>query len=1252
MVCNGGSSETASIQLPIHLDQLRLKTGSLKGQEWATGVSKGELRGLRGAYAQVQMLGKDGDVVLNVDNMRFIDLANDQGSSSSASQSGKAYSSPYNRLVWRPDIRTLNTAQINTVLSDKTGTFTRLSKIFDLLGHADPDLRILQVGTEEGAAGQAILQTLTGSKGIKRYREYVMSYASKAQLPSEKSEFRDVNHALLDMEEDPLDQGFNPIYDVVVSVRAVQGSEKAQRFLENCKKLLRPGGTLVLLEPSEINWEAPVVQAGLELSAMVAADTDSTLLLATLPHQEAQPEDRSSLIHLLHGTSGMPLLLDRMAHELKGRGLSTKIMGLEDAKSIPAKSRVIAFLDQENLLLDADQHRIELFQHLAANAASMVWLTSCGIVKARNPDAAFVSGLLRTLGTENPSSQFLFMDIDADNFQPPEPEQELDDLVRCIADQELGLHAESSEANRDRAWQDGCMWISRLVPDDNLHDYADAVPAPDDQELELVPLSSQGPLKAAFRTPGILTSLYFKPYVELLKPLQKHEIDVKVLAVGLNWKDLGLCTGRFDLNNFSNEYVGIVTRRGAEVAHVAVGDRVYGMGKGHFGNYTRVPAAIAQRLPFEVDTVDAATMPLVYMTAVYAFEHVTRLRKGQKVLIQSASGGLGLAAIQLAQAKGAEIYATVGNAEKACFLTDEMGIPPTRIFSSRDQADVQRMINATLHGGFDVILSNAQGDMLYESIKSLAPLGHLIDVGRMDVTGSKNVALELFQKSASFTSFDLGLVIDRDLELAGELMQSVHEHFTAGRIRPVRPHTTFDISQLDQALLRFSKGTHIGKLVVTYLDAESMVKKHDSVAPVSFDPEARYILVGGLSELGRSIVRWMSERGARDMVVWSRSGSKNVNAESSALIQDLARSGVSVRPVTCDVSNLEQVKQAVQDASSDRPVRGVFNYAVSYQDIGFDKMTAEMFHGGMAAKVIGSRNLHEATLSMPLDFFTMVSSFGTVVAFPTQSTYLAANNWMEYFARYRRRCGLPASTVSLGFIADVGPLAGDVATVNLVTRAKIELVTAAQVLRMLEPGFKTSVSQSGEHQQWFGQSDDPLSEANIVTGCDPAVLATMKREEPKGLAGLIPRWHRDARALLILRAVDDACRHHAGSDAAKALGDNAADLSPTAQLRQQFQAMLHRLNEKSSDEVEVAKALAFVMQAIRDTVAGMLFIDPSAVNVTGTIADHGIDSLLAAEFRNWLQGAFGKNISMLDLMDARTRIDTLAQSILEGAVEA
>ena len=415
-------------------------------------------------------------------------------------------------------------------------------------------------------------------------------------------------------------------------------------------------------------------------------------------------------------------------------------------------------------------------------------------------------------------------------------------------------------------------------------------------------------------------------------------------------------------------------------------------------------------------------MPLVYMTAVYAFEHVTRLRKGQKVLIQSASGGLGLAAIQLARAKGAEIFVTAGTAQKTRYLTEQVGIPSTHVFSSRDFTDLKRMIRATQNGGFDVILSNSQGHMLYESIKVLAPLGHLIEVGRLDVTASKNVALELFQKSASFTSFDLGLVIERDVELGRELIQSVDEYYTAGRIGPIRPYTASDISQLGETLLHFSKGTHIGKMVVSYQDLNSMIRKHKPVTPTQFDPEACYILIGGLSDLGRSIVRFMCDRGARNLVVWSRSGPNNLSPEAQILIDELAAKRVRVQSVACDVSNHEQVIRAVQDANSDHTVRGVLHFALSYHDISFDKMTAGMFHKGMAAKVVGTKNLHEATASSPLEFFTMISSLGTVYAFPTQGTYVAANSFLEYFARYRRRCGLPASTVSLGFISDLGAL--------------------------------------------------------------------------------------------------------------------------------------------------------------------------------------------------------------------------------------
>lgn len=1263
MACNGGQAETGSVQLPIHLDQMRFKLGGLQDRQWATGLAQGELRGMRGAYAQLQMLGEKGDVILHVDNMRFIDLANEQQSSSTVDQARKAYSSPFNRLVWRPDIRTLRKEQCSAVFrasEDQTGTFPQLSKIFDLMGHANPDLRILQLrASSDLGASQSILKTLVGSNGIKRYRDYHMTDISQDLISVSRSEFRDVNYSVLDIEKNPLEQGLQPIYDVVLSVNALHTSPSIQQALENCEKLLRPGGKVVLLEPSEKNWDEALPKAGFKSGGeLILNEHDSTLMMCTGRGAEKQPDGRSPVVHLLHGAKGAPALLNHLAQEFERRGLSTKSIRFDDARDVLLpNSRVVAFLEGENLLLGADQHRIGLFQHIAATTDSMVWLTSCGIVKGRNPDGAFVSGLLRTLGSENPAGQFLSVDIDANDFQPSD--KELGELVHCLVDQELALHSESGDdgVNREFAWQDGCLWVSRIVPDGNLQGYAEAITTPDDRELEMVPLSTQGPVRAAFGTPGILTSLYFRPYLELLQPLPKDSIEVQVLAVGLNWKDLGLCTGRFDQNNLSNEYCGVVTKRGTKVSHVEVGDRVYGMGKGHFGNYTRVPAAPARKLRPDVDAVEAATMPLVYMTAVYAFEYVTRLRKGQKVLIQSASGGLGLAAIQLARAKGAEVFVTAGTAEKTLFLTEQMGIPSTHIFSSREVTDIKRMVRATQNGGFDVILSSSQGHMLYESIKALAPLGHLIDVGRLDVTSSKNIALEVFQKSASFTSFDLGLVIERDVKLGGELMQSVDEHYTAGRIGPIRPYTVSDISQLGQTLLRFSKGTHIGKMVVSYQDPNSMIRQQKSVTPAHFDPEARYILIGGLSGLGRSIVRFMSDRGARNLVVWSRSGPNNLSPEAKALIDELAAKSVRVQTVTCDVSNREQVMRAMQNASSDRTVRGVLHFAVSYQDVSFDKMTAEMFHEGMAAKALGTKNLHEATASLPLDFFAMVSSFGTVYAFPTQSTYLAANNFLDYFARYRRQCGLPATTVSLGFISDLGALTQDTVTVNLFARTKGQTVTGSQVLRMLEPAFVSHNDHHDAHQQWLGQSQDPLSEANIVTGIDPAVLAVMKQEEAKvaktsSSPGSTPRWYRDARVSVMLRALDDAWRYQAG-DAAKNMQDldNVADESPTSQLRRQFQMSINtiRKQDSGSKTEEYPTTVAFVTDAIRATVAGMLFTDPSAINVANTVADHGIDSLLAAEFRNWLHGVFGSNISMLDLMDARTKIDTLAQRIVNEA---
>ena len=1405
IACHGGQAEkTSTAFVPIHLNQLYLKHGN--GQDWGTAIAHGELRGLRGAYAKLQLLSQNGDVVLDIDSLRCISYSE---SRSSNNVQTRAFTSPFTRLVWRPDIRTMNNQQcrelfpppqenvsrvpyfdsihsianliivdihktfassgtgpnpsgnlghflswikrevegdrteliimakqlsshgrlqklqelysktdhiievqmmkrlhenmeeilneqktgVEVLLEDglltalyesgffMTGAYPQLFNLIDSLGHANPNLSILELGAGTGGATRVAMRALNGPNDIKRYGTYTFTDLSPGFLTAAReamSDFHDMKFSVCDIEQDPFEQGYEPVYDVVMASQTLHATASISKTLANCARLLKPGGKLVLVENTQItimgslllgtltgywhgisdgrvdapfirleSWNSALLKAGFSGAELVLDDypqphnTTTTLMSTFLPkaadEEKPSSDKKTSEVQLLHGIGGAPPLLGHLARELKRRGISSKAGTIDSAlDTVSQNSRVLAFIDGENLLVDADEHHLKLFQHLVRSTASLVCITSCGMVKGRNPDSALVAGLLRTIGTENPAGRFLSIDIDAENFDIAD-----NNLVRCVADQELALQHQIRGDSEDHelVWQDGCMWVSRFVPDVGLQEYSELTKTPMSRGTEMLALDSQGPVRAAFETPGVLSSLYFKPYTELWQPLPQDWIEVKVAAVGLNWKDLGLSSGRFDGNNLSSEYSGVVTKTGADVTDVSVGDHVYGMGRGHFGNFTRVPAIFAQRLRLSDDLVEVATMPLVYMTAVYAFDHVSHLKKEQKVLIQSATGGLGLAAIQIAQSKGAQVFATVGTAEKARFLTETMNIPSSRIFSSRDLSDLPRAVAMTQNRGFDVIISTAKGDMLYESVKALAPLGHLIDVGRMDVLDAKTIGLELFQKSANFSSFDLGLVLDSDPVLGGQLMHAVNEHYRAGHIAPIRPFSATDISQLDQVLLGFSKGTHIGKLVVTFQDPDSLVRMMSPAPAARFDPGARYVITGGLGGLGRSMIMWMSDRGAQDLLVLSRRGASS--PEAQRLIETLAARGVSVRPVRCDVSDRKQVIRVIDEASSDRPIKGVVHSAVSYQDLTFDKVSIERWQESLAAKVLGTKNLHEATASLPLDFFVMTTSLESVYALATQSAYTAANNFQDSFARYRKRCGLPASTASFGFINDIGSLSADSTTVDMFARNKALTITEPQFLSLLEPAFLNN-EQAKAGPQWIGEQHDPLSAAGFVTCLDPAAMAAKKRDEAAaGLpSGSTPRWYSDGRVSLIMRAFDDAMRHTGDSTAQAADRDGK---SAVACLRREFDEAV-----KKADPEDRAKTVTLVTGAITTAVAEMLFVDATGVNPAKTVADHGVDSLIAAELRNWFLLALGTNVSMLDLLDAHTSISALGANIVNA----
>ena len=1396
----GGQVEKAhALFVPAHLSQLYIKSGIRN--DWGRAIVQGSIQGPRSAYAQLQMMDSSGDVFLEVESMRFTRFK--ELKFTEDSQSRQPFSSAFTRLVWKPDIRSLNNRQIRELfppkenpegvalletidmlcglvifaiyeevgLGDKgpcpkgdikdwltwmkriveedqrpnivevrkmapeerqqliqrlyheagdspeakaamllyehageilnerktgidvlvtnnllsqlyeighafAGSHSQLFNMMDCLGHANPNLRILEVGAGTGAATRVVMKALVGSNGIKRYADYTFTDVSPAFLTPAidmLSVYRDVHYSVLDIAQDPLKNGYEPVYDVVLACEAIHATANMDQTLAHCRSLLKPGGKLILVETIHVRillgllygaltdywqsdgrtegpfmnlqtWEKRLRGNGFSgpdwvLDDYPAPHTTTSVLVSTRVEASETAnhgqfaEQEAGLIYLLHDALGEPPFLRQLATEFERRGAKCKSIPIHRAiEAVPPYARVVAFLSSKSDLFDPDEWRLKCFQHLA-ESKSMIWLTPGGMVKGQNPRGAFMAGLLRVIATENPAGRFLSINIEGATF-----ERSSDDLVRDIVSNEFVLQTERREEgciDTELTWQDGCMWISRVVPDAGLGEFSETFQTPTRQGFQMLPIDKPGPIRASLEATGILNSLYFRPYTELLQPLPDDYIDVEVAAVGLNRRDVAITTGRSILasSNLSSEYAGVVTQVGRNVAGLSVGDRVYGLGRGQFGNHERVPAVLAQKLQPTDDFIEAATMPLVFMSAVYVFEYLVQLKKGDKVLVQSASSGLGLAAIQIARNRGAEIFATVGTSDKVSFLTKVLEIPADHILPSRDPESLTRVAKTIGNGGFDVILSTvAEGDSLYQLLKALAPMGHFIEVGRVDALKSKQLGLDFFQKNASFSSFDLNRVVDNDTELGSQLMKTVNEHYRMGRIAPIRPLSIFDVSELDQALSSFSEGTHIGKVAVSFRNPSSIVKVLRQPQSATFDPEARYIITGGFGGLGRSIIKWMVDRGAQNFVLLSRRGSTTMAAQ--VFLDDLKTRGVHIEAIVCDISKQEDIVQAFKTISTtDHPVKGVVNAALSLSDLSFNKLTYDQWCSGFAAKTRGLINIHEATIALPLEFFVMITSTESIWAPPTQAAYIAANEFQTYFARYRRRLGLPASTVSYGFVVDVGSDFRDTShgTEAMYARNQVSTMTEHEALAALELAFHDVQNLS----PWIGQQQDPLSASTIFTCLNPIELAVMTSSNE-------PRWHRDGRVSLIIRAMNDA-RRHALAEAEDGF-DVEADKSAsgTARVRRAFENAI-----KAGPDAR-ATILELVTDSIRKAIADMLFMTPESVNLGKSVADHGVDSLISVQLVNWFHEGLGATLK--DVLDSQISIQMLAEQTVDDAL--
>ena len=499
------------------------------------------------------------------------------------------------------------------------------------------------------------------------------------------------------------------------------------------------------------------------------------------------------------------------------------------------------------------------------------------------------------------------------------------------------------------------------------------------------------------------------------------EVEIEIAAAGLNFRDLMKALGIYPLKegevaSLGDEFSGTITRVGPGVRKVAPGDRVMGsaLGGGGFSSHLLLPAEFVWQIPATLPFAEAASIPVVFGTAYHALYTLARLRRGETVLIHAAAGGVGLAAVQLAQQIGAVVLATAGSDEKRAYLRS-LGVAHAMDSRTLDFAD--ETMRFTGGRGVNVVLNSLAGAFQQKSLAICAPHGRFVEIGKRDLFENKGLPLAAFQRSLSFFTFDLPAVMTSGRAEKRVLAKFLEEGFARGKLKPI-PCTKFAACDAVAAFRLMQSAQHTGKIVL-----EFDPKHPPEVLPEFWpSPEGTYLITGGLNGFGLATARWLADRGAMHLALVSRRGAPT--PQDAPVIEQMRARGVSVATIAADVADPEALKRALRDLKKIAPpLRGVFHAAMVLRDRAITEMTQEDLGAVLAPKAKGAWNLHEQTRKLPLDCFVSFSSLSSLIGSPGQANYAAANGFLDALAHYRRAEGLPGLSINWGQISDVGIVA-------------------------------------------------------------------------------------------------------------------------------------------------------------------------------------------------------------------------------------
>ena len=770
--------------------------------------------------------------------------------------------------------------------------------------------------------------------------------------------------------------------------------------------------------------------------------------------------------------------------------------------------------------------------------------------RARNPVAveqAPLIGLLRVILNEYPSFSGRGIDL------PPEA---------SASDQPL-LWSEllCNDSEREVAFRGEARYVQRLTRGQS----------PREEWLD-----SATPLRLETRERGHLDTLLFLPFT--LPVCGAGEVLIEVKAAGMNFRDvlkaLALYPGEApDARIFGDEMAGVVRAVGFGVDHVVPGDKVFGLAIFGLASHTLARGGDIHRIPDGLSFEQAATLPVVFMTAWHALQNVARIRQGEHVLVHAGAGGVGMAAVQIAHHLGAKVIASAGTPTKRALL-ETLGVK--HVIDSRRADFTDAVMELTGGRGVDVVLNALAAEAIPMGLSCLADFGRFIEIGKRDIYQNARIPLWPLRHNASFHVVAMDAVFSGNQTLTRQMLEQISELIEKSALSPL-PFRSFPAARVDSAFRLMAQGKHIGKVVVAFPKVFLPRRGEAEKAAFTIDRDGCYLITGAFGGFGKVLARWLVEGGARHLVLTSRSGAATPEAE--AFVQSLDKRGVKVRVVQADIGSSEDVARLTAEIRSDgRPLKGLFHLAMVIDDAPLISLTRERIRNVMAPKAHGAWLLHQATRNFDLDCFVMFSSVSSIFGNPAQGSYGAANAFLDSLAHHRRALGLPALTVNWGVLGGEGYVARNKRVAEFLARQGTTELSPPEVMTLLESSLAAGAAQvmairvdwAKWRQSFRGMQENPLLER---------IFAAVEGQEAAGT---------------------------------------------TNDLRLKIQSA-------APEELE-----GIISQAVRNSVSSVLRVKSDTLRDDQPLTDLGLDSLMGIEIENSIESSLGVTLPQASLIRART----------------